>query len=222
MAPKLDRVPFLAPQNREFAVRPLLTARAPRYNRVWSYPGILPLDQGEEGACVGFGWCAELAVAPIMYRVNNAYARQFYSAARNEDRVMGNQWPEGASVLAGAKVAKRAGMISEYRWAFGLDDVLDTLVQRGPVVLGLNWYEGMYATDANGVVSVSGEHVGGHCITAIGYLKDHPYAGECVVWLNSWGPTYGIGGVGYVPIAAMRRLLAESGEACIATDVLRR
>lgn len=35
------------------------------------------------------------------------------------------------------------GFVPEYRWAFGVDDVLATLAHHGPVVLGLNWYAGM-------------------------------------------------------------------------------
>jgi hypothetical protein len=135
---------------------------------------------------------------------------------------MGNNFPDGASVLAGAKVAKATGMVSQYRWAFGIDDVVDTLIQRGPVVLGLNWYESMYETDRQGRVTVSGALVGGHCITAFGFHPKHPIFGPCVRWMNSWGPSYGLGGVGYITVPDLTRLLKENGEACIPTDVVAR
>lgn len=220
--PKLDRIPFHDPASRNFGIRPLLATR-PRKRRVlWGYPINFPLDQGNEGACVGFGWCHELGALPIMYATTNVYAFDYYAAARKVDRAMGNKWPEGASVLAGAKVAKNAGMINEYRWAFGLEDVIDTLIQKGPVVLGVNWYESMYQTGLTGLVKVAGSIVGGHCITAVGYDPAHRVHGECIIWLNSWGPTYGQRGVGYIKVADLGRLLAEGGEACIATDIVRR
>lgn len=219
--PKLDRMPYKDPRSRDYPIRALLAAPVRRKAVKWGYPANFPLDQGEEGACVGFGWCAELGSAPVMYATTNPYAFAYYQAARQEDRAMGNNWAEGASVLAGAKVAKRAGMINEYRWAFGANDVIDTLVSKGPVVLGVNWYESMYSTDENGLVSVWGDVVGGHCITAIGYDPHKSGIGPCILWLNSWGPSYGTRGVGYLRVADLVRLLGEGGEACIATDIRR-
>lgn len=221
MAPKLDRIAYKDPRSRNYGIRPLLSPTVTRRSIQWAFPRHFPLNQGEEGACVGFGWCAELATAPIMYMTSNDYAFQYYKAARSHDRAMGNNWPEGASVLAGAKVAQKSGMVSEYRWAFGLDDVVNTLIQKGPVVLGVNWYESMYETDVNAQVVLAGDVVGGHCITAIGYHRNKAGIGECVAWLNSWGPAYGRRGVGYVRLADLDRLLDEGGEACIATDIRR-
>lgn len=218
--PKLDRVPFKDQRSRQFGVAATLRPMVPRRNRIWQLPKALPLDQGAEGACVGFGWAAELASAPIMYSVTDTYARRLYVAARAQDQMMGNDFPEGASVLAGAKVLKAVGIISEYRWAFGVDQIIDTLVQKGPVVLGVNWYESMYETDGNKRVVIDGNPVGGHCITAFGYQKDL-YDEEYILWVNSWGRSYGLNGVGYLPVAGLERLMREDGEACIATDVRR-
>lgn len=220
MAPVLDRIPFQDEKSKSFSISAQLKMVTKR-DVTWKMPWMMPLDQGQEGACVGFGWSAELASAPVQYEVSNDFAKRLYTAARAEDRLMGNRYDEGASVLAGAKAVKRMGVVGEYRWAFGTEQVLDTLVQKGPVVLGVNWYDGMYETDIAGLVTVGGELVGGHCITAYGYRKN--YQGqECIVWMNSWGASYGLGGVGYLRVADLDRLLKENGEACIATDIVRR
>lgn len=221
--PALGRIAHFDDRSREYGIRPLLARRpVPRRRTVWALPDNFPLNQGEEGACVGFGWSAELASEPIMYATTTEYAFKYYRWAQAEDRRMGNHFSEGASVLAGARVARGIGMVGTYRWAFGLDDVIDTLVQKGPVVLGVNWYEGMYSTDDDGGVEISGRLVGGHCITAIGYEPEHPKFGPCVRWVNSWGPDYGVNGIGFIRVEDLGRLLREDGEACIATDILLR
>jgi hypothetical protein len=132
---------------------------------------------------------------------------------------MGNDWPEGASMLAGAKALKNGGKISAYRWAFGIVDVLDTLSEIGPVVLGINWYSGMYQTRTDGLVNVDGNLVGGHCIVANGYWPAHPKFGDVVVWTNSWGRSYGLNGVGFIRVSDLADLLEEQGEAAIVVDV---
>jgi hypothetical protein len=169
---------------------------------------------------VGFGWSAELAVHPVSLNVSTQFARNVYLGAREIDRQAGYNFPEGATVLAGAKYAQAQGWISEYRWAFGIDDVIDTLVGKGPIVLGVNWYDGMYATERDGRVRINGPLMGGHCILATGYWPNHPvWGGNWIQWVNSWGPMYGIRGVGYIRDTDLARLLQEDGEACVATDI---
>ena len=207
-------------RSRGFALRGLLgAAPVQRRTQVWA-PRAEPLDQGREGACVGFALAGELAAQPWTHTVDNAFARSLYEHARTEDRAMGNRWAAGASLLAGVKACRRLGLISEYRWSFGIDDVIDALIGHGPVVLGVNWYEGMYATGSNGLLEVSGRKVGGHAILAFGYMVHHPVIGGDVVLLhNSWGRRWGFKGVGYMKPAALASLLDDRGEACSVTDV---
>jgi hypothetical protein len=132
---------------------------------------------------------------------------------------MGNDWADGASVLAGAKAMSMLGNIKSYYWAFGIDDVLQNLSRRGPVLLGIPWYDGMYDTSELGLVKVEGRLVGGHCILANGIWPNHPlFKEDVVVWTNSWGSDYGINGRGYVTVESLDRLLREDGEACVPTD----
>lgn len=220
--PKLDRIANFDERSRDYGVRALFATPVVRRKRVWKVRPA-PLDQGREGACVGFGWSAELASTPIQHQVDNGSAFELYRQAQAEDRAMGHRWPEGASVLAGAKACAKQGLVVRYHWAFGVDDVLDALVRKGPVVLGINWYDGMYTTrplhEGAHVVQVSGRIVGGHCILANGYLPDYPGIGEAVVLTNSWGAGWGDRtGSALLRRADLERLLAEQGEACVATD----
>lgn len=221
--PVLDRRVAFDERSRNHPIRPFLGARVLRKTTLHQIPYPLPLNQGAEGACVGFGWTGQMAVGPIFNKGSNTYARAYYMAARAVDRAAGRYWPEGASVLAGAHVARQRGLISGYKWAFGIDDVIDTLCVKGPVVLGVNWYESMYDTDLAGKVQINGAHVGGHCILATGFIQNHPqWGGDWIQWVNSWGPNYGVRGVGYISVADLKMLLGQDGEACIANEVLSR
>ncbi len=215
------------PRSRQYGTRPLLPRTVVRAPVFWSLPGgPFPLDQGAEGACTGYGMAHELAAGPIVIPgVDDAYARLRYERNRAMDREMGNRFDEGATVLATMKAAQRDGLISGYRWCFGVDDVVDTLCVVGPVTLGIDWYSGMYATGPGGRVLVQGELVGGHFITLLGY-DVHRTWGPCVLWVNSWGRSYGIrdnrlgveAGVGWLTVPDLERLLAANGEAVVPTD----
>jgi hypothetical protein len=220
--PALGRHVHFDERSRGFPVRSVLPLRVPHTKRIWGLPNYYPLDQGSEGACVGFGFAGELAADPVVIHADNSFARDLYRRAQAEDRLMGNDWSEGASVLAGARACKRAGHISSYRWAFGVNDVIDTLCHVGPVVVGVPWYESMYDTSVDGLVDVSGDVVGGHCILLTGYWPAHPGFGDVVLWENSWGPGYGVNGRGFIRVADLARLLAEDGEAVVAVDTLPR
>ena len=216
--PIMDRKVHFDDASRNFPVRRQLGESQPLRKRVWK-PGLSPLDQGEEGRCVIFGWGGELAASPHRYTINNKWCRQHWPLVQAKDREMGNVWTDGASVLAGAKVMSMLGNVTSYHWGFGIDDVLQNLSRRGPVVLGINWYAGMYETDELGLVRTEGKLVGGHCILANGIWPKHPlFKEDVVVWTNSWGSSYGINGRGFIPVESLDRLLKEDGEACIPTD----
>jgi len=174
------------------------------------------LNQGVEGACVGHGWGNDLACYPVpVPGVNNAFARdRIYKPAQYIDEWPGEDY-DGTSVLAGAKVVKnQLGLINGYSWCFSLNDVLLALGYRGPVVLGVNWYENMFDTDSNGFIHVSGDAAGGHCILARGVnIKN-----KTVLLRNSWGPDWGInGGDCLMAWSDLERLLSEDGEGCVPT-----
>lgn len=223
MLPKTDAILWKDDRSRSYGVRRRLTASGPPKKTIWLPPksSLLPLDQGQEGECVGYGWSGELQVPPVEIPVHKAFAHAFYLGARGIDQSEGRFFPEGATVIAGAKYAKKRGWISEFEWCFGMLDLQDTVTTRGPVVLGIPWKAGMYQTDADGRVWVSGESVGGHCILCIGYWPNHPLWGNVYVLLNSWGKTWGVNGIGYIRENDLRRLLIdERGEACIARDIV--
>jgi hypothetical protein len=225
----LDWVPRYDERSRDFAIRTTINARGapvPDTARLWR-PGFV-LDQGREGACVGYGWTGELIGAPrpdpyVLLSGATNFAKQVYRGAQRIDEWEGENY-EGTSVLAGAKVVRDLNLIGSYRWAFSIEDVRDALITTGPVVIGVNWYSGMYDTDRNGIVRVSGDLVGGHCLFLYEYHPRKRLPGDwfgrhrVFRWRNSWGPSYGHDGSGYIHWNDLKRLLAEGGEACVPID----
>src|SRR5690348_16115630 len=215
--PILDLQFHKDPRSRNFAARSIVPSTA-RFKRVWSSRKEGPLDQGQEGACVGFSCAGELAAKPAAYDVDNSTALKIYEAARAVDSSEGRNFSSGATVLAGMKACQRANYFSKYVWCFGLDDTINWIVRRGPVVLGINWYSGMFKPDRDGLLRVSGSIAGGHAILANGFWPAHPKFGDVLVLTNSWGSDWGLNGRCFIPVEDVRRLLSEDGEVAAPTD----
>jgi len=209
-------------KSRKYAMRSVLKQRNIEKKPTLWQEGIV-LDQGSEGACVGFAWTGELLAEPEApkaqpsFNYANSLATSFYNEAKTIDHWPGENY-EGTSVLAGAKVMQKAGFIGEYRWCFGIDDVRDAVISEGPVVVGVPWFDGMYDTLPSGLVKLSGKSTGGHAILITGY---HPKLmignriEEVFRWRNSWGADYGINGSGWIRYKDLEKLLSENGEACV-------
>lgn len=209
------------PQSLNYPIQAIIPQKT-RPTAIWWGSPKEHLDQGREGACVGYAWTNKLLAKPSTVKLpqpSNDFALNLYRSAQKIDEWEGEAY-EGTSVLAGAKVLKLGGFVSEYRWAFGVEDVLDALAFVGPVVLGVPWFDSMYSTGPGGLVRVSGSQVGGHAILATGFGVRR-FGGlrgrrEFVVrWRNSWGFTYGVGGDGYIRLEDLGLLLKGVGEACV-------
>lgn len=199
-------------RSRDYPIRVLLEPQRALETRIW--PCDVLLDQNGVGACVGYSWAAELAAEPEpVPDVTNLTGTQIYNQAQLLDQWDDTPPQEGTSVLAGAKTVTEQGHLIEYRWAFGLNDLLDTLSQFGPAVLGINWYAGMMRPDPYGVIRPTGSIVGGHAILAVGI--DIDIVTNTVILHNSWGPDWGNNGNALISFTDLDRLLHEDGEACI-------
>lgn len=203
-----DRLVQFDERSRAFPVRALIAEAKPR-SYTWACP--VWLDQGSEGACVGFSVSHEAAARPVCIpAITDATARVLYKRAQDLDDFPGSDY-DGTSVLAGIKAGAEFGWYPEYRWAFGRADLALGVGYKGPAVLGVNWYDGMFDTDDGGFVHVEGELAGGHAILCRGVNVK----GKYFLLRNSWGAGWGRDGDCKVSFDDMDRLLAEQGEACI-------
>ena len=211
---RLGRIPQFDERSKKFAITDTITTFQAKNPRSYTWSVSKQLNQGMEGSCVGFSWAHELIARPMKYlTADNAYARNIYKEAQKVDEWEGEDY-EGTSVLAGAKIVQSLGHMKEYRWAFGLDDLILAVGYKGPAVLGINWYTGMFDADSNGFVHATGEVEGGHAILC---NRVNIKLKEFSLW-NSWGSDWGINGACKVSFNDMEKLLSEWGEACIPVE----
>lgn len=229
MDKRLDRIPEFDEKSRNY---PATVGIEDNPFRSYTWSCSVYLDQGREGACVGFAWTHELAARPKVVLRDASFALQIYRRAQQIDPWPGEDY-SGTSVLAGIKAVQEItnsrgnSLIREYRWAFGIQDVLKVIGYRGPVVLGIDWYYDMYSPDTNNFITPTGEKVGGHAIVANGVkivkldstlpaTWDNLDLDKSFVRLhNSWGSDYGDGGDAYITVADLDKLLRDGGEACV-------
>lgn len=217
--PRLDRLPQHDPRNLRFLAVKTLDTRTPR-SYTWSIDKWL--DQGQEGACVGFGFGHDGIARPARLEyIDNDYAREqiYWNAQRTYDEWPGGAYPgadpfyEGTSVLAGAKACYDLNHFRQYEWAYSVEELILAVGYKGPAVLGINWYEGMYDTDGLGYIHPTGEIMGGHAILC----NKVSVTGEYFSLHNSWGQNWGINGEAKVSFNDMAILLKNDGEACVPT-----
>jgi hypothetical protein len=124
----------------------------------------------------------------------------------------------GTSVRAGAKHLQKTGRVKSYLWAEGVEDVRAWhLSNFGTVVLGVNWYTGMFEPDSEGYIKVSGIVEGGHCVKTTGW-NDTARPGGVVYGQNSWDEDWGVKGRFRIRRDDLERLIMEQGEACAAVE----
>lgn len=217
--PRLDRVPLFDEQSRSYPIMAAPVVRRATRPRSYTWSLGTTLDQGMEGACVGFGWAHELIARPaVSTGITNAYARErLYWEIQKRDPWPGGAYPgaspfyEGTAVLTGAQYVKSLGAMEEYRWAFSLQELIMAVGYAGPAVLGLNWYDGMFEPDHKGFIHPTGHLAGGHCILARSVSVRY---GRFILH-NSWGAGWGMNGTCYITFDELDQLLHERGEACI-------
>lgn len=217
--PRLDRVKQFDEHSRNFGVAQVIK---PTPIRGRSWPLHLRLDQGKEGACVGFGHVHRIAAQPGHYETpfRNSDAYLLYKQAQELDDWPGQDY-SGTSVLAGAKAATARNLYREYRWCFSIDEIVATLVSVGPVVVGTNWLDGMFEPRPDGLLDVSGSVAGGHCYLIRGLVTRPRYIGipeveEPVFRItNSWGSNWGKNGDCYIKVSDYETKLMADADQCV-------
>lgn len=219
MSKGLGRLPAADPRDHAhlMAVR-AIEAPPERFYKTWA-PGLV-LDQGSTPRCVAYSWTGFLLATPQRTKPDALGGIPAYTGALYLEAQKVDEWPgegyDGTSVRAGAKVLQDAQKrLGEYVWAWDADTLRKYVLSRGPAVVGINWYETMFAPTAAGYLLVDGPVAGGHAILVIGYSNTR----KAFRLLNSWGLSWGAKGRAWLREADMERLLHEDGEACSAIEV---
>jgi hypothetical protein len=203
-------------RDNKYSINNLLSAVPVRItNRYWDDNGWWG-NQGNTPQCVGYAWAHWLedgpvpqsGIAPIIP------PKVIYENAQRVDEWSGENYA-GTSVRGGVKYLKSAGKVSSYYWGFNLTSLINSVLNLGPVVVGTNWYNGMFYPNRNGLIKISGRIAGGHAyvingvntVTRLFRIK------------NSWGKSWGQSGHAYISFTDMERLIRENGEICFAVEI---
>lgn len=177
-------------------------------------------NQGQTTHCVAFSWLHWIEDGPVVQDFDAKRVKPmvdpkaFYTACRDRDGIPGTDYL-GTSVRAGAKVLKELGLITEYRWATNINEVINTLLNVGPMVVGTKWFKNMNTPNAKGIIDIGGTQDGGHAYVLNGIDTKKGY----IRIKNSWGrDTWGVQGHAFIKIDDFQKLLASRGEACIALE----
>ncbi len=171
--------------------------------------------------CVGFGITNELRFNPVpVMGLDADFARQkIYWPAQRDDQWPGGSYEgaspfyEGTSVRAGLEVAQKLGYVGEYR-AANNEYELALAMTLGPVVIGVDWYEGMFKPDKRGYIKPTGRKMGGHCCLVIGITVTRgPKGSGYYTIYNSWGPSWGDKGTARIRRVDLGKLIDDGGDA---------
>lgn len=172
-------------------------------------------DQGDTPQCVGYAWAHWIEDGPIGHSGPAPIVPPdlIYSNAQKLDEWPGEDY-EGTSVRGAAKYLKASGKVKSYLWAFDLNTLINTVLTRGPVVVGTDWYTDMFYPDTTGLIRVRGYVAGGHAyvINGVDTVK------KIFRIKNSWGKSWGKSGLAYISFRDMEFLIKKQGEICIAVE----
>jgi C1A family cysteine protease len=188
---------------------------------MWFSPGVL--DQGATSQCVAYSGLKWLTSHPLVNKP--AFVPVWlYKEAQKVDEWPGEDY-DGTSVRALFKVLKREGYVSEYRWAFDLETVVNHVLTTGPLVMGTAWDAELSNPDASNYIEPGARIENsqeGHAWLIIGANRKrlNPNSTErgAVRMINSWGAGWGDKGRAWMSFKSLAQLIEIDGEAAAAIE----
>jgi hypothetical protein len=208
----------------------LMAARLPRkaqnlpVSKSWPIDPVV-LDQGPTSACVGHACRNFLRCAPVRTKAPHPSQWDIYRGAVLLDPFADNDdeaklpdgdpgMDSGTTVRAGMKYLASQDLVESYHWAFSLQPAIEWLLTKGPLVIGVNWYDSMFEPDSSGHISIApgAKIVGGHSVL----LRTCNQRTALVGGPNNWGKRWAKLGSFTLSFKDLERLIREDGEVCAA------
>ena len=148
------------------------------------------------------------------HALDEAFAVALYSLATILDGVSGTYPPTdtGSTGLGVGKALKALGLAGGYTHAFSIA-ALNSALQAGPVMIGIEWLNSMFdtATDGRILLDKASGVAGGH---ELELSRFDAATGE--YWVpNSWNTLWGDKGWGYLTTADLAWLLSQQGDVTV-------
>jgi hypothetical protein len=205
------------PDKRDYdAASPPLGIQRSSGKQLWANP--IQLDQGEEGACVGFGMTGFLNSAPVKHEYGNEMGFDIYERAKDNDEWPGDDY-DGTSVRAGAKVLLADGHINWYGFTDNAMTLAYHILNHGPTPIGVDWMDGMDRVDSEGYIYPTGSVRGGHCALIDGVVIGVDGDVDRFRIRNSWGLYWGLNGRCRIKLEDLQYLFDQGGTACLMYDL---
>jgi hypothetical protein len=194
---------------------PELKNLKPSTNKYWFDDGWWG-DQKNTPQCVGYAWAHWLEDGPIEQSGIPPIIPPsvIYQNAQKLDEWPGEKY-DGTSVRGAVKYLQNVKKVSSYYWGYDLQTLITTVLNLGPVVVGTNWYEGMFYPNVKGIIRATGRLAGGHAYVINGVDTTT----KMFRIKNSWGRLWGQKGHAYISFVDMQRLIREQGEICLAKEI---
>jgi hypothetical protein len=187
-------------------VRDQLNIGACTYFSVGDYYSAAPFYRGAEKhlftqeACFrGYSRVTEVDTFP---------GKWYFDGFNPDGTVRGRGEDTGSSSGGMWRALKEAGLASRVEWAFGVEHLLDALIDT-PICIGIPWRSAMFTPDRDGMVHYIGDVVGGHEITIMRCRVDT----RRVLIPNHWGPDWGVRGWFSMTWDDLGQALADGGDA---------
>jgi C1A family cysteine protease len=105
-----------------------------------------------------------------------------------------------------ANIYNKKFPVKEYNRCFSVDDMIISLAQGLPVILGVLVYADFIKL-GDGIYTIpTGKYLGGHAMLIVGYNKKE----SSFTLLNSWGESWGVKGFGKVSFDYVRKSLIDA------------
>jgi hypothetical protein len=178
----------------------------------WRFFG-LPLDQCETPHCCGFSMANFGINEPINTKYTNEDGHKFYYLCKIKD---GEPRAEnGSDIRTVAKVLVDNKIIEGYAFAKTIEEVKWWLLNKGCMIVGTDWYEGMTNLDSSNICLLTGKIEGGHAYLLTEYTENNLIGIQ-----NSWGSGWGNNGKAYIKASDFEKLLTRwGGEALAAVEI---
>lgn len=188
---------------RAYGLTPLKDPKAPRRHRHYWWG-----DQSPDG-CTAWGSVTWRKTAPIASgAIDPALPATLLDEIKAIDRAEGRVYDAGATSLAAAKAMRARGWISEYRWLYTVDEMIDVVHNLQPVCAGTVWPNDWFTPNAEWIVRR--RNPADTRLPELGHYYD----------VSEWDPRRALFGIGqtwgdarrwYIPADEMRWALEQAG-----------